>query len=1572
MKRKLTLLVCVVLVMTMVFTFASCNGNKNNADHTHTFSQEWSSDATAHWHESACGHADVKANYSAHVDADNDAKCDICGRCDHNLATDWSSDATHHWNASTCNDHKDYKGNLEAHVDANNDAKCDVCKYCAHSYSNEWSSDLTGHWHEANCGCIGLDVKDFAAHVDEAGDGVCDVCQYVICAHADENGDGVCDDCQYVLCDHDPEESWTFDAENHWNKTTCEDHPDFKVNVGAHVDANENGLCDTCSYFMSTVAEVVGKIDAEAVTKINSAVIDYYKKTVSGGYEALTDIVASVKYYDNYAVYTTVDNYTFYCSYYGEAEALFVVCVDPWGEIYREENLTEYPTGTRVNLYDVAIASTYEEYVTGLYNVASKVGFVEGYNQETGMLYFSYAVVDELVYVVNVEFILDETTNGVKTANITIDGYSVADVTIDTENNTYTVAENAAKAQECVFAIAQTYGDPMDSTENPNPYSAENSIVTDDFTVVTKDEEGNVTATYGEEDTIKIIAGQDYILYFDAETAELVKLSSVTASNDGNSALNCYVMYGTQNQQIKIKSNKAGTYTCTITAEDVVLNLNIEVEYKPTTSVSAGVPDDWDNLTSTDSTNLYVGNTLVIGAIVGTGENPQVTVAVTEGNADKVTFTANGDRFNVVAQEAGTYVITLTSVSNTEISDTITVEVSPAPSVADLLNGSYEYESYDWEEGTVVFTPTSEGATTGTVVITYAKPGNYYSEAKNFTTTYTYAYDETNGVVLTYVEGDDVGFGIQISDTFEVILTYPPYGKDTGGVYLSEFTLEKQETSGGEEPEQPTGATQSPISATMTGEHTYGYNYEFTFVAGAAGNYTFTAPAGFGVISKDALENFGNPYVDFYDEGGTFTLELGAGETIDLFFGSLEAKTYELTFTYEANITTPASGSGTKADPFVITESGDYVCNYDGTGSYTYFIFYAYTATTDGNVTFTFTGSDARYYLIYGENLDLPEQLDSDLTNTITIPVTEGQTIYFGVQEYDGNPIDIPFSILLPVAQQGGGNEGETTVKDANGLGGEYSFTFVMPYTLTFEPASEGATSGILTVVDPINTQYSGDYAYTIVDGSYVFESINASITTGLDGNWYFQNPGMMQPQMFAEASTGEGGSGEGGETENNYKDANGLGGEYSFTFVMSYTLTFKPASEGATSGILTVVDPINTQYSGDYAYTIVDGSYVFESTNASITTGLDGNWYFQNPGMMQPQMFAEASTGEGGSGEGGETGTMDNPTELDTLPGSLTFVSDATNKIYYKFTATESGVLTITWPTAGDSWADLYAWANNEWDGQNSQSSFGNDTVEFDIVAGTTYRLGISAWNTTGEVTVTLSVGEGSGSGEGGEGGEQTAAPGTEENPIVIETLGDYTANAQKGYYPVYYNYTATESGYVTVTSTFATSWIGIGETIYAIESNCSDQGTISLYVTAGTTLWIGVRSYEMDQDTFEYLAADVPFTVSFRAFVSESYEKIAGTWSATVPGMDADRKYTLTVNADGTGTLSYDPFFGDTPVVETITFVLIDGTSVVIKTVDPYDYAQTYNFTYDETALTLTETQDLVPTLTKEAVSE
>ncbi len=118
-----------------------CKADKNHT--THTYSTDWSSDGTNHWHASTCKNGNlncnVKTDVAAHDTTGTDGACSVCGykavAHEHTYKADWSSDATNHWHAATCNeagqDCANQKDSIAAHGDLNtdDDTLCDVCEY---------------------------------------------------------------------------------------------------------------------------------------------------------------------------------------------------------------------------------------------------------------------------------------------------------------------------------------------------------------------------------------------------------------------------------------------------------------------------------------------------------------------------------------------------------------------------------------------------------------------------------------------------------------------------------------------------------------------------------------------------------------------------------------------------------------------------------------------------------------------------------------------------------------------------------------------------------------------------------------------------------------------------------------------------------------------------------------------------------------------------------------------------------------------------------------------------------------------------------------------------------------------------------------------------------------------------------------------------------------------------------------------------------------------------------------------------------------------------------------------------
>ncbi len=186
----------------------SFSQESSEAEHEHTYSEDWSYEATGHWHANTCGCDDyITADWEQHEMEEVVTKeateteagsatitCKICGYSyeseipalghTHTFSDEYAYDSTYHWYPATCG-HADKK-DLAEHSFGNwtvvTSASCEtdgeetrscVCGYVetktisatGHSYADDWSKDDTHHWYAATCD---HDVKDGYAEHDYA------------------------------------------------------------------------------------------------------------------------------------------------------------------------------------------------------------------------------------------------------------------------------------------------------------------------------------------------------------------------------------------------------------------------------------------------------------------------------------------------------------------------------------------------------------------------------------------------------------------------------------------------------------------------------------------------------------------------------------------------------------------------------------------------------------------------------------------------------------------------------------------------------------------------------------------------------------------------------------------------------------------------------------------------------------------------------------------------------------------------------------------------------------------------------------------------------------------------------------------------------------------------------------------------------------------------------------------------------------------------------------------------------------------------------------------------------------
>jgi len=248
------------------FTCIICEKTKTEAVPTvqHTYSTEWSSNASEHWHALTCGCIAELKDKAEHTwdggvittpatctaEGVKTYTCTVCEKTkteavptlQHTYSTEWSSDENEHWHAATCgcdsltkdkNTHSWNEGVITTPATCTAEGvktyTCTVCEKTKteavptlqHTYSTEWSSDENEHWHASTCGCDNL-TKDKNTHSWNEG---------VITTPATCTAEGVktytCTVCEKIKTEavptlqHTYSTEWSSDENEHWHASTC-------------------------------------------------------------------------------------------------------------------------------------------------------------------------------------------------------------------------------------------------------------------------------------------------------------------------------------------------------------------------------------------------------------------------------------------------------------------------------------------------------------------------------------------------------------------------------------------------------------------------------------------------------------------------------------------------------------------------------------------------------------------------------------------------------------------------------------------------------------------------------------------------------------------------------------------------------------------------------------------------------------------------------------------------------------------------------------------------------------------------------------------------------------------------------------------------------------------------------------------------------------------------------------------------------------------------------------------------------------------------------------------------------
>ena len=711
MKRVIALLLVLVMVVCML---AACDDTTAET-HVHTYRDTLSSDAEGHWYDASCTCTDVEVKKLAHADANNDAACDVCGFTNHThtFAEGWTADCTNHWHSADCG-HTVAGVGVAAHVDENKDSKCDVCLYLIediheHYFATEWTGDAENHWHAALCE-HGVEVADKEAHtLDDAG--YCTVCEAKI---------------REIDATSVEEVLKAAVARN--NKVTG-----GKVQYSNDIYELDENNEPVVSY---SVNNLVTYTLGNGHAYVNFITVDYeYGSTANQQWYELVDAesgeVFGVESLDAGLTFTPV---------MGDPAKLNGYNYTPSGLLQSFDNTSTladtlfaiYTLSTQEGASNVEIE--YDEEYNAFYIAYTylAVSELEGVNQETGE---PETVVNTNYYFVNAAFKTD--ANGViDQAMILVDAFLDQefdkDYDYDAETKTVTMLDTATP-DEYAYMVMQTSGERTYTTAYPKA-----SLVPSSFTVYDEmyEELG---------DTLTVLAGSMQTLYvgnFMPEFADpafvntdVAPVSIEFVNTDANNDYVPYGYYDSWENAIKFQTNEAGTFTMTITYEDMVKVVTVTAEVPDPESISTYVfsmVEEYDWMTQTTS-EVYTASEAGV-AQIAVGETLDFIVQLNPtAAAQEFTYEVNSDKATVaagVAQNAvfnyelhetidvlqftatvdGIYIITFKATADETVTGKLAVIVGePAGAESfDVEIGDMGFTMYEFtapEAGTYLFLP---------------------------------------------------------------------------------------------------------------------------------------------------------------------------------------------------------------------------------------------------------------------------------------------------------------------------------------------------------------------------------------------------------------------------------------------------------------------------------------------------------------------------------------------------------------------------------------------------------------------------------------------------------------------------------------------------------------------------------------------------------------------------------------------------------------------------------------------------------------------------------------------------
>ena len=449
-----------------------------------------------------------------------------------------------------------------------------------------------------------------------------------------------------------------------------------------------------------------------------------------------------------------------------------------------------------------------------------------------------------------------------------------------------------------------------------------------------------------------------------------------------------------------------------------------------------------------------------------------------------------------------------------------------------------------------------------------------------------------------------------------------------------------------------------------------------------------------------------------------------------------------------------AAADGTEANPFAFTVPGTVTVSYAENADP---VWYAFTATETKTVRVVFSAGAVMGYYVDGA-LTYTENVTS-----VDIDVVAGTTyaFNFSTADFAAAEIEVVADYIEYVFATAESIAGTYYIRTSGASGGLTEVVINADGTIV----SSGVTYNF-TIENNVTTVTINGYDVSAMMAIHVSD-INGEVTGFLwNGNEY----------PLATAPT---------EDDDDEGDTTGpLDTENSTLVVGENTITVTD-------------EDIETQCIEHTIVVTAEGTFSFSSNNLMVQIvtnyGPQQGEVYLMPGTYTVNVVTAYVTEAGdyaltlnytAPASGDAEGTEENPIEIDLPAEDLAVEGDSINFIWYTFTTTDAGMITITYSNA-NSWVSL----KNVDDPEDSISGYSKQTLVFNVQANSTYILGLGVWDAEDDVTATVTLGEGS-----------VEPDGSSDYPFVIDGF-PYSANVTlDAYGTVYYTFVAPANGYVTV----------------------------------------------------------------------------------------------------------------------------------------------------------------------------